>query len=65
MSGLNGGDSLARGAKSAQFGTGGDKKSEIQWDLAMLSEDEFLAKYPGTPQARYQELLAEYQRGNA
>lgn len=62
---LNGGDSLAKGARSAQFSSGGLTKTQVQWDLAMLSEDEFLAKYTGTTKARYQELFAEYTRGNA
>jgi hypothetical protein len=59
---LNGGDSLARGARSAQFSAGGHNKSQLQWDLAVLSEAEFLAKYPSTPRERYLELLAEYER---
>jgi hypothetical protein len=62
---LNGGDSLAKGAHSAQFGPGASPKTQVQWDLAFLTEDEFLTKYPGTTRARYQELFDQYNQGHA
>lgn len=40
------GDALARGDKSAQFSTGGGAVSQVKWDYATLTEEEFLKKYP-------------------
>jgi len=62
---LNGGDNLARGAKSAQFSTGGKDIDQLEWDLSVLTRTEFLLKYVGTSEARYDELLAQHNRGNA
>jgi hypothetical protein len=59
------GDRLASGAKSATFSVGGSHKSDLQWDIAILTEQEFLAKYVGTSRTRYLELLAEYEQGKA
>jgi hypothetical protein len=58
-------DSLASGAKSAQFSAGGSAKSSVDWDLCVLSEHEFLMKYVGTTRERYLEMLEERMKGNA
>jgi hypothetical protein len=58
------GDRLARGDKSAQFSVG-SAKSDLEWDLSVLSEKEFLSKYVGTTRARYLELLEQRMKGNA
>lgn len=65
---LNGGDSLARGAKSAQFATGGKRMSEMKWNLQMMTEKEFRDAYPepnGKPlkKAAYSLLLKNLEEG--
>lgn len=62
---LNGGDQLARGAHSAQFSASGKNIDQLTWDLSMLTKSEFLLKYIGTTEARYEELLSQYNQGNA
>ncbi len=42
---MGGGDALARGAKSAQFGTGGKSVSQMQWDYMMMTPQKFRAVY--------------------
>jgi hypothetical protein len=42
---LGGGDSLARGARSAQFGTGGKSVSQMQWDYMMMTPKKFEKTY--------------------
>lgn len=59
------GDRLARGDRSATFDVGGHSKSELEWDLSVLTEREFLLKYVGTPRECYREMIEERMQGNA
>jgi len=53
------GDSLAAGAKSAQFRTGGGTLSEIAYDLRVLTKAEFEAKHP---EQNYERLMADMSK---
>jgi hypothetical protein len=45
---MGAGDALARGAKSAQFSTGGKTVSQMQWDYMMMSPKKFFGTYKVT-----------------